>query len=248
MKNEIILCLDNKIKRYRGIFELFSNLEKPSIITFVNTFSYYQLLDSGCSIELIDIIFVDGLLHVLFHNIFHKTKINRASFDFSSMANDVFFYAVENNLKVAIIGASEGEINNGVLNIKNRYNKLNIVYYRNGYFNSDDDKHSALNALKLCNVDIVILGMGTPAQDDFALYLKNNGLASIIFTCGGFVTQSARRIDYYKNFIKKYNLRWLQRIVEYKAIRHRLFFSYPKNIVRYLFDQFDLAIQNKEYL
>jgi N-acetylglucosaminyldiphosphoundecaprenol N-acetyl-beta-D-mannosaminyltransferase len=69
-------------------------MNSASIVTFVNTFSYYKLLDSNCSIDKIDYIFVDGYLQVVLHNLFHKKKINRASFDFSSLANDFFDYVM----------------------------------------------------------------------------------------------------------------------------------------------------------
>jgi N-acetylglucosaminyldiphosphoundecaprenol N-acetyl-beta-D-mannosaminyltransferase len=82
--------------------------------------------------------------------------------------------------------------------------------------------------------------MGTPAQEEFAIYLKEHGFVSYIFTCGGFITQTAKHTDYYKDVVKKINLRWLQRATDYKHIRKRLFINYPINIVRYLIEHFIL--------
>jgi N-acetylglucosaminyldiphosphoundecaprenol N-acetyl-beta-D-mannosaminyltransferase len=78
--------------------------------------------------------------------------------------------------------------------------------------------------------------MGTPAQEELAVYLKDNGVGAYIFTCGGFIAQTAKNIDYYKPIVKKTNLRWLQRTIEYKHIRRRLFMNYPINIIRYIFE------------
>jgi N-acetylglucosaminyldiphosphoundecaprenol N-acetyl-beta-D-mannosaminyltransferase len=215
-------------------------MNQSNIITFVNTFSYYQLLESNCSIDKIDYIFVDGYLQVILHNLFHKNKINRASFDFSSLANDVFSYVIKNNLRLALIGAKEDEINAAISNLKSKYNNLYIPYYRNGYFDNEIDKYNLCNTLKEHHIDVVLLGMGTPVQEEFAIYLKEHGVMSYIFTCGGFITQTAKHIDYYKNIVKKTNLRWLQRAIEYKHVRKRLLINYPINIVRYLLAHFIL--------
>jgi N-acetylglucosaminyldiphosphoundecaprenol N-acetyl-beta-D-mannosaminyltransferase len=215
-------------------------MKRSYITTFVNTFSYYQLLDSNCSIDKIDYIFVDGYLQVMLHNFFHKKKINRASFDFSSLANDFFNYAMENNLKLALIGAKDDEISAAIYNLENKYSHLQFSYFRNGYFDDEADKCETCEILKRRNIDVVLLGMGTPAQEKFAVYLKEHGLMSHIFTCGGFITQTAKHTDYYKDIIKKTNLRWLQRAFEYKYVRKRLFINYPVNIMRYLFEHFIL--------
>lgn len=252
MKLGKIKLLDEKIKKYEGldpIFRIdnseFKRIEYPYIITFVNTFSYYQLLDSKCSVDKIDYIFVDGYLQVILHNLFHKNKINRVSFDFSSIADDFFNYIIKNNLKIALIGAREDEVSFAVSNLKSKYKDLQIPYFRNGYFSNKTERDDLCNELEAQNIDVVILGMGTPVQEEFAIYLKENDVCSHIFTCGGFITQTAKNIDYYKNIVKKGNLRWLQRAIEYPHIRKRLIINYPINIIRYLFERIILCFIKK---
>jgi N-acetylglucosaminyldiphosphoundecaprenol N-acetyl-beta-D-mannosaminyltransferase len=206
------------------------------IITFVNTFSYYQLLDSDCALDKIDHIFVDGSLHVKFHNIFNKNKANRASFDFSSIADDFFVYAVKQEMNIAIIGATENEIATAVSNLRNKYTGLRIVYFRNGYFHDEAERRDLYAVLGTQQIDTVIIGMGTPSQEQLAIYLKDQGLSAYIFTCGGFISQTARNVDYYHDITKKRDLRWLQRAIEFKHIRKRLLVNYPINIIRYLFE------------
>jgi len=219
----------------------------PRIITFVNTFSYYKLLDSHCHIDAIDTIFIDGILQVKLHNIFHKNKINRASFDFSSLADDFFNYTLNHNLKIAIIGAAAEEITASISNLKIKYPDLQISYFREGYFDSEETKKFVVDTLISQKVDVVILGMGTPAQEEFALFLKNNNVGSHIFTCGGFITQTSRKIDYYNPVAKSANLRWLQRFIEYKHVRKRVLFDYPKNTIRYLFEHIILMFRNTKH-
>jgi N-acetylglucosaminyldiphosphoundecaprenol N-acetyl-beta-D-mannosaminyltransferase len=211
-------------------------MKKTNLITFVNTYSYYQLIDSDCPIDIFNTIFIDGDLQVKLHNFFNKNKVNRASFDFSSLAYDFFEYLQNNNLSVAFIGAETKELNCAVDNLRIKHPALQIVYTHNGYFESDNDKLQSTEELKQANPDAIVLGMGTPAQEKYAVYLNSHGVSCLIITCGGFLSQTARKIDYYHPIIKKFNLRWLQRVIQFKHIRRRLFIDYPKNIIRYILD------------
>ena len=79
--------------------------------------------------------------------------------------------------------------------------------------------------------------MGTPIQEDFAIYcLQNSKFIKKAVTCGGFITQTAIKGDYYHPLIKKLGLRWLQRAYLHKHVRDRLFRVYPKFIFSYLLD------------
>jgi N-acetylglucosaminyldiphosphoundecaprenol N-acetyl-beta-D-mannosaminyltransferase len=218
-------------------------MHNVTLITFVNTFSYYQLLDSSCPIDRFDAILVDGGLHVRLHNLFHKDKVNRASFDFSSLADEFFIYARIHKLKIALIGAMPDEIISASDNIQRAYPDLQIVYRRDGYFHSEGDKRHVCNILKEIRPDAIILGMGTPAQEEYAVYLSDNGVSGFIITCGGFLSQTARKTDYYNPLIKKLELRWLQRTVQSKYIRKRLFIEYPKNAIRYFLEHIMLSFR-----
>jgi N-acetylglucosaminyldiphosphoundecaprenol N-acetyl-beta-D-mannosaminyltransferase len=178
------------------------------------------------------------------HNFFHKNKINRVSFDFSSLADDFFKYMQKNNLKIALIGAGPDEISGAVKNLQDKYKDLRIVYSRNGYFSSEVEKRELCGVLKDKKPDTIILGMGTPEQEECALYLNDQGLSCPIITCGGFLTQTAKKPDYYRPLVKSLNLRWLQRAIEFKHIRRRLFVDYPRNITRYFLDHIVLLLEN----
>jgi N-acetylglucosaminyldiphosphoundecaprenol N-acetyl-beta-D-mannosaminyltransferase len=218
-------------------------MNQVNLITFVNTFSYYRLFDSGFPVDRLDSIFVDGLLQVKLHNFFHKEKINRVSFDFSSIADDYFEYVLKNHLKIALIGAKPDEIVEAVRKLCERYNGLRIVHSRDGYLRSEEEKQKLYTILREKEPDIIVLGMGTPEQEEYALYLSDRGLSCPIITCGGFLTQTAKNTDYYRPLVKKLNLRWLQRAVEFKHVRRRLFIDYPRNVVRYCVDHIALLLK-----
>ena len=84
--------------------------------------------------------------------------------------------------------------------------------------------------------EVVLVGMGTPYQERFSINLKqqlNN--PAVIITCGGFLTQTSIKPDYYHPVVKKLGLRWLQRMILHKHVRERVLNKYPKFTVSYLY-------------
>jgi N-acetylglucosaminyldiphosphoundecaprenol N-acetyl-beta-D-mannosaminyltransferase len=239
LKLERVVAIDKKIMQYTNIDTLFVP-GGPRVITFVNTFSYYQLVDAHCPIEKIDVVFVDGILQVGLHNMFVRRKINRASFDFSSLAHDFFRYVIANRLQIALIGATEAEIRLAVVNIKAAYPDVPISFFRNGYFLTDRERQTLVQTAAAGHIDVMILGMGTPLQEQTAVFLKERLPHMYVVTCGGFITQTAQGIDHYW---KKW--RWLQRAVEYPHVRKRILYWYPRNVVRYCIDHIVLWFNNQ---
>lgn len=102
--------------------------------TFLNPFSYKVFLENPNLIDEFDVFFADGSLLVRLHNIFNTNKIDRVSFDFSSIAKNVFDFANKNKLNIALIGANYNEIDIAFKNLKIMYSNI-----RNGYFNTEDE-------------------------------------------------------------------------------------------------------------
>tara|TARA_R110002094_G_scaffold2675_3_gene10491 strand:- start:1265 stop:1984 length:720 start_codon:yes stop_codon:yes gene_type:complete len=232
------LELDRKIKDR----ECFLNLLKedaPSqfhIVSFVNPFSYIELLKSPALIDGVDSFFADGALLRTFHNLFYPSnKVERLSFDFSSIAHDVFNWCQDKNKKVALIGGEASEITVAVHNIKKLYPALNIAYSHDGYVKDKKICKEVKNNVINSGAEVLICGMGTPLQEDFLLSLKNcQSSLKLGFTCGGFLTQTSIKPDYYHPLVKKTGLRWLQRMIMHTHVRNRVLKEYPKFLLLYL--------------
>jgi N-acetylglucosaminyldiphosphoundecaprenol N-acetyl-beta-D-mannosaminyltransferase len=83
-------------------------------------------------------------------------------------------------------------------------------------------------------VDIVVLGLGTPLQERTALDLARRTTGRFFVTCGGFISQTAARGDYYHSWVKALGLRALQRIILEPHVRKRVIKDYPIFVARYL--------------
>jgi UDP-N-acetyl-D-mannosaminuronic acid transferase (WecB/TagA/CpsF family) len=209
------------------------------LVTFVNPYSYY-LVREFLQANQFDYVYSDAISFVKIHNLLNPNlKIKRHSFDFTSLAPVVFDYCQRESLKLGLVGGSSEEISGAFKVIKSRYPSLDIVYCRDGYFNSDCELSISLKELKDLQVEVLICGMGTPLQENFLIKAKeSNVFLKCGFTCGGFLTQIASREDYFNPILSKLNLRWAQRFYRHSFVRRRVLVDYPVFFVKYLFEKF----------
>ncbi|CAM1348060.1 WecB/TagA/CpsF family glycosyltransferase [Tenacibaculum insulae] len=205
------------------------------IYSFLNPYSYNVLRGNiKFDINKLDGLFVDGILLVLMLK-FINIKTKRYSFDNTSAANLVFKFSELKNKKVFLIGSKSKEIKKSSENFLKVYPKLNIVGYRNGYFTPNEKGIIIENILKL-SPDIVVVGMGTPMQESFLIDLKEKGFQGIGFSCGGFLHQSSKKVNYFPKIINKLHLRFLYRMFKEKEIFYRNLRTYPVFLYNFLFD------------
>lgn len=230
--------ISNKLEEKILVRKDFKTLltKKKQAISFVNPFSYSILVNLDDIVDEVDAFFSDGSLLCALSNLRRRTKIDRVSFDFSSIADDVFAFATSNKRKVALVGSTQDEVEEAKNYFEEKYPNLEICLARNGYFSVGDFSKVA-NELNNSKADIVIAGMGTPLQEQFIIYIRENCLSvNLALTCGGFLTQTSMKGDYYHPMVKKLGLRWIQRCWLHKHVRQRLIKDYPLFVVQYLFN------------
>lgn len=229
--------IDEKISNSDKIEELLINSDDTQAITFVNPFSYF-MINKYLRLDEIDNIYIDGILLLKLFNFFKKKKLSRLSFDYSSIADTVFNYSIANRKKLSFIGASTDEVNKAILNIKKKHPNINITYYRNGFFSTEEERNTAIDSC-ISKSDILICGLGTPLQENFILDVKLRAKIKsknmLLFTCGGFISQTAIKTDFYHPIVKKYNLMWLQRFLMFKHVRKRFLINYPAFVVKFVY-------------
>lgn len=199
---------------------------RGEVNTCVNPYSYHIFKKNRHLYDGVDGLFVDGMTMCLFIRILYGKKIRRLSFDMSGMAVDFFsrLNDMENRESVYFIGSKENEIMETVYQISTAYPEINIAGWRNGYFSDDDDRNSAIKAIMDSGADFAVVGMGAPLQEQFAIELRNSGFKGTVFTCGGFLHQTTRRINYYPAWVNRLNLRAFYRLFHEKGMLKRLYY------------------------
>jgi UDP-N-acetyl-D-mannosaminuronic acid transferase (WecB/TagA/CpsF family) len=165
---------------------------KSGIHTFFNHSSFLEYCKDGYDLRKFDSIYIDGILLVFLIRLVTNLKIKRLSFDNASIAPLVFNYY--SNSTFVFIGGSKSESLKFHSNFLKKYPSINCFCF-NGYNELD----TAIDFLKSYTTSHVVLvvGMGAPIQEKFLLEIYKFNFSGVAYTCGGFITQSARDWDYY---------------------------------------------------
>lgn len=199
-------------------------IENGKIYTFLNPVSYLDAVKHKELFMQFDGIFADGALVVKAIKTFYHKSIEKREFDISSMARDLFSYAVENQKSIYIIASKQDEIEKAVGKIKNGYPNLKITGFKSGYFKDSQEECSAISKVISLSPDYLIVGMGAVKQEEFLLKAKNMGFNGIGFTCGGFMTQTANYaegINYFPKWAIRFNVRFIYRLYKEPHTRKR---------------------------
>lgn len=217
---------------------------KARNVTFLNPYSYLLARKNRDVFSQFDQIHIDGIALVKILKLFGLADVERKSFDMTSLAPIVFKDAIKTSRSIYFIGTEPGVIDLAVENIRSLYSELKIEGYRDGYFDGNSDRERTLKNIFELKPDIIICGMGTPLQEKFLLDLKKLGWEGIGYTCGGFLHQIAKKIDYYPKWIDKYHLRWVFRIYDEPKLFKRYFLEYPKFLIVFLYDYINYKVNN----
>ena len=199
--------------------------EKISFLNFSSITTYFENSD----LDRIEY-YCDGSLSSVVVGVLSRTKINRFSFDFTSMADPVLNHAEEKGIPVNIIGAKEDEVADFAVKIKKHYPKLNLGVVRDGYFGNDETGDVVASLVDVGGV--AILGLGAGKQEKVLMQLIDKGFKGSCYTCGGFVRQESHsQGDYYPKIFDKLNIRFLYRMYKEPHTITRYLIDYPKNIL-----------------
>lgn len=236
MKSNLLKILKNKSHKE-------SLKDNNYLTTFLNPYSYLLARKNPQLLEEFDSICIDGIALVKILKIFGLADVVRKSFDLTSLAPIVFNDAIQTSKSIYFIGTKPKVIDQAIENIQLLYPKLEIVGYRDGYFNNSSK--SVLQNILDIHPNIVVCGMGTPLQEQILVDLQNIGWTGTGYTCGGFLHQTADNIQYYPNWVNKYNIRWVYRIYDEPKLFKRYFWEYPKFLMVFIYDYINYRVNNK---
>lgn len=205
---------------------------------FLNPFSYLAIRENDDLISNVDNILIDGQLLVILLKVLGLKSVKRRSFDFSSIAHSVFSESIDNNKSIFLIGSTDDHINSATKKLRSKFTSINIVGCHHGYIFGTPAYNQLINSLCEINPDIVIVGMGSPLQEQFIVDLKESSWVGTSFTCGGFFHQSSKSLDYYPKIINHLNLRFLYRIYDEPKLIYRYFILYPIAVYKIIKDKF----------
>ncbi|WP_417842809.1 WecB/TagA/CpsF family glycosyltransferase [Thalassospira sp.] len=214
---------------------------------FINVKSYVDLKPYRIeTIEECDNVYLDGfLLPLLLRPIIGR--INRISFDYTSIAGSVFKECESSGKTVFICGSTNENVSHFCKKIKSEFPLLNIIGKENGYFINSEKRKETIKKIKEKKPDVLIVGMGSPLQELFIRDVNPKGWSGTAFTCGGFIHQhaSVSSKNYYPYIFNKLNLRWLFRCMKEPKLLIRYFIDYPVFVKEIVKDELIWMLEKK---
>jgi UDP-N-acetyl-D-mannosaminouronate:lipid I N-acetyl-D-mannosaminouronosyltransferase len=132
----------------------------------------------------------------------------------------------EGKKSIYIVGSTQNVIEETIIKLKSQFPKINIVGFRNGFF-EDFEKVELFNIISRIKPEIIFVAQGSPRQENLMQELKERHLA-LYMGLGGSLDVYTDRIRRAPKIFQKVGLEWLYRsIKEPKRIRGQLvFFPY----------------------
>ena len=206
-----------------------NEFSESRVVTFLNPFTFLKLLEANTSLKHFNKICIDGIALKYFLELVYKgLTIERMSFDFTSVAHVVFSQAAEDSRRGFILGSDQSSNEAFRSTIANMFPGIEIDG-RSGYFDSEESMNSFLGDLADTHYDFILIGMGAVKQEEAAKILVDQGFKGNIYTCGGFIHQTAMGGgQYYPGWVNSLNLRFAYRMFREPTTVRRYLLDYPR--------------------
>ena len=130
------------------------------------------------------------------------------------------------NYSVALIGAKENIIQTTVKNLKSEFPRINICYYKNGYFNNTKEDE-IINELSEIQPNIVLVALGAPKQDIFIEKCKKILSKTIFIGVGGSFDVWSGEVERAPKFFRYIGCEWLYRTYKQPERIKRIYKTLP---------------------
>jgi len=191
-----------------------------------------------------DLILPDGIGVVKALRWINGIDVERQSFDCTSLFHPILNHLDLTRSSLCIIGGHPGVAEQAKEKMRYVYPNVDYLGVMDGFRSFDE----ITNWVKVRDPDVVLVGMGAPAQESVLLRLKYDGFSGIGLTCGGFLDQYILDSQYYPVFIDRMNLRWLYRLVnEPRRLGQRYLIQYQSFVYDVIASLFSIYFGRQKY-
>ena len=221
-------------QRVRILTDPLSLISSNRFVSFLNPQNLNHILSNGQFVRDIDFCVDSGILCWLIR-LRWNIRVTRFSFDFAGIADEYFQFCEKSMVSLAVIGASDSELRLFAEKIKGTYPRINLKYTHHGYFDNSG-RDQVIRSLLELDIESVVVGLGVPKQEEFLSHIKNSGYQGSAYTCGAFISQTAKseNLHYYPKFVNQLRIRFLYRLYFEPHTRLRYFTNFFPNLVKFL--------------
>ena len=212
-----------------SLLDALSSEDKPRVLAFVNAHAMNLAVNNGELSEALlcsDYLLRDGSgMSILYRLMGLGAGLNMNGTDFIPKV-----LKKKSGKKIAIWGTQEPYLTKAAINIKQHFN-LDVVSMHHGF--ESIEFYTELS--KTIRVDLVLLGMGMPKQEQLANQLKQIGTNSLIICGGAIIDFIGNKVSRAPNWVRRCGLEWLFRLAcEPKRLFKRYVIGNPLFLVRAL--------------
>ncbi|MCK7485688.1 MAG: WecB/TagA/CpsF family glycosyltransferase [Bacillus subtilis] len=142
---------------------------------------------------------------------------------------------VENNFKLAFLGASKEVIDNMTDKFKSKYPDINIVFAHDGYFN-EKEQDLIIDKLKEAQPNVLFVALGVPKQEIWIARHKELMPDIIMLGVGGSFDVWANKVKRAPSAYRKLGLEWFYRLIKEPSRFNRMFPTLPLFLIKSLID------------
>lgn len=143
---------------------------------------------------------------------------------------DIISYCNRKNKSIYLLGSKDSIVRKCKINIEATYKDINVVGYKDGYFDLDncDDVIEDINK---CNPDVLFVAMGCPRQERFIIKHMDKLHCKLFMGVGGSFDILAGELKRAPKWMITFGIEWLYRILK-EPFRIKRMKSIPKFMIR----------------
>jgi exopolysaccharide biosynthesis WecB/TagA/CpsF family protein len=159
-----------------------------------------------------DLIHADGMPLVLVSRLFHNTPLPERTAT-TDLFHDVALVAQRRGARIFLLGAAKSVADQAVRRVRALYPELNVVGHGSGYLRRDGDEERIIENINKARPDILWLGLGAPAEQEFAVRHRDrlHGVG-LIKTSGGLFDFLSGKNSRAPVWMQRAGLEWAYRI------------------------------------
>lgn len=163
------------------------------------------------------------------------------------LAEKSIAFCEEQNLPIALLGASEKSLQGAINKIKEKHPSINICYARNGYFS--EDENDAI-ATEVSNVEpaLLLVALGIPKQEVWISHYKRLFPNTVMVGVGGSFDVWSGNVRRAPLIFRKLHSEWVFRLLQEPKRYKRIFYALPYFVLQILFRQKGLPIEQNTTL
>ena len=206
---------------------------KPRIVFYLNAACANLALSEREYLEIIqktDLVYTDGWGLVLAAKLMGKNlpeRTNAADF-FDQFCQEV----VKRKLSLYLLGGRKEIIQKAVANLKQKFPKLKIIGFHNGFFNQEQEK-KIIDKINTLQPDFLLVGMGVPKQEKWIDKHQNELQVKVIWAVGGLFNLLSGELSRAPRLMRNFGFEWLYRLFqEPKRLGRRYLLGLPLFLFR----------------